>query len=123
MRLSDEKARRLTALVWRERARRWVPVVALVLALGGAFTAYFVRQMDRADRTVDVQVHAAAVLDTTKLGTSPGAGKVHIHLDDGRDVEAFNTLRVLPAPGAHVVVNEARHASGKLTFDVMRIAE
>jgi len=37
MRLSQEKSRRLTAMVWRERARRWIPVaLALVLLFAGA---------------------------------------------------------------------------------------
>ena len=36
MRLSDEKARRLWMLVWRERARRWLPVLIGLLALAGA---------------------------------------------------------------------------------------
>ena len=37
MRMSEDKSRRLTAMVWRERAQRWVPIVlALVLLFAGA---------------------------------------------------------------------------------------
>jgi hypothetical protein len=32
-------------------------------------------------------------------------------------------MRVDPATGTHVIVNEARHASGKLTYDIARIAK
>jgi len=123
MRLSDEKARRLSALVWRGRLRRALPIVAIMLA-GAIGAGYlFQNQIGRMDRTVDVAVHSATVLGVKPSGNAPGAGVVHIHLDDGRDVDAFNTLRVLPVTGAHVVVNEARHQSGKLTFDVVRLAD
>ena len=123
MRLSDEKARRLSALVWRARLRRMLPILAIV-AVGAAGAGYlFQNQLRRLDRTVDVAVHSATVLAVKPSGNAPGAGVVHIHLDDGRDVDAFNTLRVLPVAGAHVIVNEARHQSGKLTFDVVRIAD
>ena len=45
----------------------------------------------------------------------------YVHLDDGRDVEAFSHFRVAPPNGAHVVVAEARHASGRVTYDVVRL--
>jgi hypothetical protein len=48
---------------------------------------------------------------------------VHVHLDDGREVDAFSALRLTPFAGTHVVINEALHASGKHTFDVVRFAE
>ena len=52
MRLSDEKARRLSALVWRERARRWLLVLVAVLAVAGALTYVLSSQVERADGTV-----------------------------------------------------------------------
>jgi hypothetical protein len=36
-----------------------------------------------------------------------------VHLDDGHEVAAFSALRLTPSAGAHVVINEALHASGK----------
>jgi hypothetical protein len=47
---------------------------------------------------------------------------VHVLLDDGRDVDAFSAMRLVPVHGAHVIVNQARHASGRLTFDVTGLA-
>jgi len=32
-------------------------------------------------------------------------------------------LRLDPVAGAHVIINEARHASGRLTYDIARLAE
>jgi hypothetical protein len=123
MRLSDEKARRLNALVWRERARRVLPVVAVVVGAVALLTFFLARQVEQADRTLDVQVHQATVVHIKKSGNGRAAAIVEVRLDDGRDVEAFSTLRLDPATGAHVVVNEARHASGRMTYDIARLAE
>jgi hypothetical protein len=122
MRLSDEKARRLTALVWRQRARRWLPIAAVLVALTVAFSYYFGSQLARIDRTVDVREHDATVIGISR-GGARGSSIVHVHLDDGRDVDAVTTLRVVPPKGGHVIVAEARHASGRLTYDIVRVPE
>jgi hypothetical protein len=123
MRLSNEKARRLTALMWRERARRWLPFVAGALVIFAVLTFLFVRQVDRADRTIDIAVRDATMIDVKRGGTGRTASIVHVRLDDGRSVEAFSTMRVMPPAGTHLVVSEAKHASGRVTYDVMRLAE
>ena len=123
MKLSDEKARQLTRLVWRERAKIWLPVIAAAVVLLG-MVAYFTElAIDRTDRTVDVQVHAGTVLTVKRGSAVRGAAVVQVHLDDGRDVDALSGLRLTPQAGTHVMINEARHASGRLTFDVQRLAE
>jgi hypothetical protein len=123
MRLSDDKARRLTALMWRERARRWLPLVAAALAVFALLTFLFMRQLDRADRTIEIAVRDATMIDVKTGGNGRAASIVHVRLDDGRSVEAFSTMRVLPPAGTHLVVSEAHHASGRVTYDVMRLAE
>lgn len=122
MKLSDDKARRLTHLVWRDRARRWLPVAAGALALLAAFLFLTETQIDHADRTVDVKVHDATVMDI-KRTVGHGAAVVHVRLQDGREVDAVSLFRVAPIAGAHVVVNEERHKSGRLTYDIVRFAE
>jgi hypothetical protein len=122
MKLRQENARRLSALVWRERLRRLAPVVLAALVLTGLLTVFLVRQMDRADRTLEVAVHNATVL-SVQQGGGPRAAILHVNLDDGREVDAFSALRLTPFAGAHVVINEAQHASGKHTFYVVRVAE
>ena len=121
MRLSDDKARRLTWLVWRNRMRRWLPVVAAGGILLGIAMYATEKQIEHADPTVLVQAHDATVVDT-KRTPARGAVVVHVHLADGRDVDAVSLFRIPPSAGAHVIVNEARHASGKLTYDVVRFA-
>jgi hypothetical protein len=122
MRLSEEKARQLNALVWREQLRRWVPVIAVAVGAIALLTFFLVRQVEHADRTLDVKAHEATVVSVKRTGAR-GAAIVNVHLDDGREVEAFSVLRVDPPAGAHVVVNEARHASGRLTYDIYRLGE
>jgi hypothetical protein len=123
MRLSEEKARRLNALVWRERARRVLPVVAVAIGAIALLTFFLMRQVEKADRTLDVQVRQATVVHIKKSGNGRAAAIVEVRLDDGRDVEAFSALRIDPATGTHVVINEARHASGRMTYDIARVAE
>jgi hypothetical protein len=123
MRLSDEKARRLNTLVWRDRARRLAPVIAVVVFAIAVLTFFLVRQVEKADRTLDVQPHQATVVHIKKSGNGRAGAIIEVRLDDGRSVEAFSAMRVDPMTGAHVVVNEARHASGRLTYDIARVAE
>lgn len=121
MKLSDDKARRLSQLVWRERAWRWLPVAAGVVALLGAFLFLTETQMGRVDRTLDVRVHDATVMDI-KRTVGHGAAIVHVRLKDGREVDAVSLFPVPPVTGAQVVVNEEQHASGRLTYDIVRFA-
>src|SRR5215475_530401 len=123
MRLSEDKAKRLNALLWRDRARRVVPVVAAAVAAIGLLTLFLVRQVEHADKTLDVQVRQATVVHVKKSGNGRAAAIVEIRLDDGREAEAFSALRIDPQVGTHVVVSEARHASGRLTYDIARVAE
>jgi hypothetical protein len=123
MRLSEDKARQLSALVWRERLRRWLPVFAGIVVLAAGFGIILSNQMARSDRTVEVQERAGTVTDIKSGNNARGAAIVHVHLDDGRDVEAFSGFRVVPTKGTHVVVTEAKHASGRLTYDVIRVTE
>jgi hypothetical protein len=123
MRLSDDKSRRLTQLVWRERAQRWLPLMAAALVLL-AMVAYFTElAVDRTDRTVDVQVRSGTVVSIRRGAAARGAALLQVHLEDGRDVDALSGLRLTPQAGAHVLVNEARHASGRITYDILRPAD
>lgn len=122
MKLSDEKARRLKWLVWRERARFALPVALALVVLFGLLLFATEWQIGHSDRTVEVKVHEATVV-AVKRTVARGAAVVSVHLDDGRDVDAMSVLRLTPQAGAHVVVNEARHTSGRLTWDVVRLSE
>jgi hypothetical protein len=120
-RLSDEKARQLSALVWRERLKRLLPVAIGIVLLAGVFTYFNMQQLARVDQTVEVKQHDGTVTGHKGATGARGASILQVHLDDGRDVEAFSTFRVPPANGSHVTVSEARHASGRLTYDIVHL--
>jgi hypothetical protein len=122
VKLSEDRARRLTRLVRRERLRRWLPIAAAGLAVVSLLVFMFEWRISHADRTVEVRMHDATVLNA-KRTASRGMTILHVHLDDGRDVDALSLLPLMLVPGAHVVVSEARQASGHLTWDVVRAAE
>jgi hypothetical protein len=63
------------------------------------------------------------VVSVVRGGNGRNASVVHVHLDDGRDVDAFTMFRVVPPTGTHVVVAEARHASGRVTYDIVRLTD
>jgi hypothetical protein len=123
IRLSEAKSRRLSSLIWRERLRRFLPIVLAALTLAGIFTAVLLNQARRADRTVDVKVRNATVVHVKQIVVASRAAILTVHLDGDRDVDAFSTVQPVPPIGAHVEVNEARHASGRLTYDITRLTE
>jgi hypothetical protein len=123
LRLSDDKARQLSSLVWRERLRRFLPLTLAALLLAGIFTAVLLNQARRADRTVDVKVREATVVHLKQIAVGRGAAILTVHLEADRDVDAFSTVQPVPPVGAHVEVSEARHASGRLTYDITRVRE
>jgi hypothetical protein len=122
MRLSDDKARRLTWLVWRDRARRALPLVAVAVVLL-AGVAYFTElSVDRIDRTVEVKVLSGTVVGVKRTTAARGT-VLEVHLGDGRDIDAFSVNRVTPQAGTHVVINEARHASGRSSYEIVRLGD
>jgi len=88
MRLSEDKARRLNALVWRSGRGRVLPVIAVAIGAIALLTFFLVRQVEKADRTLDVQCASG----TSSMSRSPATGRaaaiVEVRLDDGRNVEA-----------------------------------
>ena len=121
MRMSEEKSRRLKAMVWRERARKVIPIVLGLVVLFAGATYMLSSQLTRADRTVEVATHTGTVTGISRSG--PRSSIAHVHLDDGRDVDALSQMSIIPPAGSHVVVSESRHASGRLSYDVKGLSE
>src|SRR5262245_36566175 len=119
MRLSEDKARRLAVMVWRERLLRGLPFVLLALCMLGGLTFYFNWQSSHADPTVEVQARTGTVLNV-KRQTLRSAAIVHVRLDDNSEVDAFSGLGTMLAPGTSIQIGETRHASGRLTYDVLK---
>ena len=120
MRLSQDKARQLSSLVWRERIRRWLPPILAIVAVFGLATYMLARQLDHADRTLETHMLSGVVTHITRAGARSAIA--HVHLTDGRDVDATSVMTIIPPVGTHVVVNESLHKSGRQTFDVKGLA-
>ena len=123
MRLSNANAKKLSGLVWRERLRKVAIVGAVAAALIGLVVWFTNYRLERADPTLAVTPVEATVTkkDTTRVGRS---GFVfHAQLGDGREVDAVAPSGFPPAMGVHVVLGEARHKSGRLSYDLIRTVE
>jgi hypothetical protein len=123
MRLSDDKARRLSQLVWRDRARRWLPLIGAAIALFVMLAYVTDMAVNRVDRAVDVKVRSGTVLNLERKAAGRRTTVVRVQLEDGRDIDALSGLRLLPKAGEHVLINEVRHASGRLTYEVARLVD
>ena len=121
MRLSEDKSRRLTAMIWRQRVKQWVPVALVLVLLFAGATYMLSNQLSKADKTLNVVSHSGTVTGITRAG--PRSAIAHVHLDDGRDVDALSQLNVIPLAGTHVTVSESRHASGRLSYDITRLSD
>ena len=78
------------------------PVRTFALVLGAA-----VALLSDAALAITFSVSQAITVSGVTSGSGTGSG----------------TATLDPATGTHVIVNEARHASGKLTYDIARIAK
>ena len=123
MRLSDEKARRLTLLVWRERLRNLLPLAAGAGAFAGVLATIFVCQFGHVDGTIAVHDLNGTVLALESGGNGRPVSVLRVQLDDGREVDASAAFRILPHNGAQIVVAEERHASGHLTYRLQRVLD
>jgi len=121
MRLSKSNAQRLSGLVWRERARKAAIAVAAAVLLMGAVVWFTNYRLARADPTLDV--HAVDATVAAKEGGRLARYVFHAKLADGREVDAVAPNGLPPPVGARVVLGEARHKSGRLTYDLIRLAE
>ena len=84
MRLSKEKARQLSRMVWRDRMRRALPIVLAVVVLGAGATYFFLQQMSTpiAPSTEDAR---RQVVTVKKSGAAAATAIVKLMLDDGRE--------------------------------------
>lgn len=117
----NDAARKLNRMLWRERWRKIGIGAAVAAAIVGAFVVTDRYRTARSDPTLSSQNVHAKVTGFGNGNASRGAYIVHAHLDDGRDVDAFATIKIPPTKGASVVLNEARHQSGRVTYDLVRV--
>jgi hypothetical protein len=59
VKLTEDRARRLSRLIWRDRLRHLLPLMVAALAIVGALAFMLEWRLSRTDRTVAVQAHDA----------------------------------------------------------------
>jgi hypothetical protein len=116
-------SQKISRLIWRQRIVTWGSrglLAAAALGSAGAWTWY---RQNQIDMTVEAHPITATVTGLGRGAVARGISVVHAHTDDGREVDAFSTLRLAPAVGAHIVLSEAHHKSGRITYDLLHVVE
>lgn len=119
--MRPEMAKKLQRAVWRQRLTSYGPTVLLLIGctvLGGWFFSF---KMDRADPTVALTQVNGTVIEAKRVASKASVTIAHIRLDDGKEVDADSTLPLPLVPNEHVVLNEYKHASGKLSYHVLQV--
>lgn len=120
MRFSSDRQKKLTGIIWMERLKKALPVILIALVLGGAAIYVSTERAARQDRTVEVKDHKATII-ALKRPRSRGIAIVTARLDDGRVIDALSQLNNVLVADEAVVIAEGIHASGRHTYDVIRV--
>lgn len=123
MKISGANSRKLSQLVWRDRLRRLAPALIGAVALMSGAVAFNSYRAARSDPTLEVHTVAATILGLGKGQPARGGYIIRAQTADGLEVLALATTKVLPATGAHAVLAEARHKSGRLTYELLRTTD
>jgi hypothetical protein len=119
--MTPEQARRLNRLIWQERLKRWGPTVLLGAVVMGAIFYLAGERIARLDPTVETHVVQGEVISTAQLYGRTGVFRVNAKLSDGHEVDATSRLPQPPYQGEQVQMRAAAHASGRTTYDIVRL--
>ena len=123
MKLSRSNSRKLTQVIWLARFRKTGIVGAIAVALiAGAATFNYYR-ITRADPTLDVQPVNAIVYGQSVTRAARRGFVFHARLADGREVDAIAPNGFAPPDGTPVILDEAKHQSGRLTYELVKRVE
>lgn len=121
--MTPEQKKQLDRMILMQRLKIIVPSVAVVLVIFGIITWMTAARTDRIDTTVEQHTVAGQVVGTARLTGRRGGFQIHVKLDDGKEVEAISALPQPPYPGEEVELSAATHASGKVTYKVVRLKD
>ena len=123
MRLSNSNRQKLTQLVWLARFRRIAIAGAIAIVLIGGAAVFNYYRITRSDPTVDVQMIDAIVYGKSVTRAARRGFVFHVRLGDGREADALAPNGFAPPDGTRVVLNEAKHKSGRLTYELVKRVE
>lgn len=119
--MTPEQARQLERMIWKQRLKVLLPSVAAVLLVFGAFAWITAEKAERVDRTLKSRLVAGKVVGGARLTGRRGGFLVHVRLNDGSEVDALSALPQPPVDGEAVELRASAHASGRVTYQVVRL--
>jgi hypothetical protein len=110
--MREETRRRLNRAIWRDRLKL---VAGLAIAAAALIAAFAFMDFDASVENLRVPgiVEHIGVLNSKDASR---AVTVDVELDDGRHVTVIALKTTDPHVGAHVLVSEHRHRTGRVTF-------
>lgn len=119
--MTPEQSRRLNRLIWQDRLKRLLPVAVIGVVLLGAMLYVGSLRIAAIDATLETHLIHGEVLGAARLAGRNGGFQVHARLDNGSEVDAVSTLPQPPYQGEEVEIRAAQHASGRTTYNIVKL--
>lgn len=119
--MTPDQKRQLDRMIRMQRLKVVVPLVAAAVIVCGAIVWMTAARTARLDATVERHAVTGHVLGKAVLTGRRGGFQVHVRLDDGHEVDAVSQMRQPPYPGEAIELAASTHASGRVTYQVVRL--
>jgi hypothetical protein len=119
--MTPEQKKQLDRAILMQRLKVIIPSVIVVALVFGGYAWVTAEKVARVDRTVESYTVAGHVAGAARLTGRRGAYRLHVRLDGGGEVEAVSALPQPPHDGEAVELRVATHASGRVTYQVVRL--
>ncbi|MEC9368340.1 MAG: hypothetical protein VX871_06550 [Pseudomonadota bacterium] len=119
--MTPDQVRQLNRMIWQRRLRMCALPVAAIVGVLGLYGWLAGAKMSKVDRVVEAHEVGGEVMSAARLTGRKGGFMVHVRLAGGKEVDAYSQLPLPPLAGEAVELREAAHASGRVTYDVVRI--
>jgi hypothetical protein len=119
--MTPGQKKQLDRIILMHRLKIIVPSIAVAAVMFGTIAWIMTAQTARIDATLEHHKVAGHVVGAARLTGRRGGFKVHVKLDDGREVDAMSGVPQPPYAGEAVELDAATHASGRVTYSVVRL--
>lgn len=114
--MSDDVAKRLNRILWRERLKKF----AIAIVAVSVFALYMGYRITHEDRPTGHGNFSGVVSHTRPTGRR-NSYAVEVHLDDGRDIKTYSSTGIAPAEGARVEVSDVSFTSGRHSYRLLKV--